>query len=657
MVNTYTRTKEIINGMSSKKELRNTECNWSKDCCVHDESFQTEIPHSLPKLEQGCETNQRVKTFHDKPAASMFNVTESLTQDLDVSVDNQTGNVQTVVEADLPDFPSFSSIYSRKSNQKEDSINLQQNVSDPALSVYDAGIHLVDDKSYSFRNSLEFSNQTAMETCVSVKRSISINELESLTNDIKSVLHITESDGNDVLQLQNGTPTASANVSFSSLYLNYSSDSSECLGFTSACITEAALRKQQVESFYYHPFGEDSKANFEFGNSTSENFQTVILHVSPVSLKSYKNIDRNYGLDFTSDSGCNLQQDDCSSEHNTCMDQATVLNHKPTSKSHFSDADNDLQYIENNNDANLCNSFNNSFSKSVMFENVNDSNEITPNRRHFDCNEVNSISKSTSFFSPLQLTFKLEDISPIQNLRNSKSVFKFDDTSLFKNEKNRRRTVKLDDISPIQIEMSLNVSCKEKRIDDLHSTNLRFKKLRNFEPIREENLEEDCASKSSPNMESTREVEFTFINPNLTTRRRKQCTLPTLNELDVEAETEISVFNGVFDSPDYLSENRQSVSTVNNKSILHKSFILKKGKKWRRSFIALKNIRDYGLNMELLDEDNKGRLWRKNLENLISDQSDAKIINQGEYFIITYFKNTTSVYTVIASSFPAQIHI
>lgn len=578
-----------------------------------------------------------------------------MTPDLDASVDNETRNVQTVLVADLHNSPSFSSNYSRKSNQKEDSISLQQNVSNTALSMYDAGFNLVDDKSYSFTNSLEFSNQTAMETCVPVQRSISIKEMESLTNDMKNVLNITELGGNDVLQLQNRTPITAVNVSFSSLYLNCSSDSSECLGFTSTCITEAALRKQQLESFCSHPFAGDSEPNLEFGNSTSKHFQTVVLHVSPVSLKSYENVDRNYALDLNSNSGCNSQKCDYSSEHKTSVDQATILNHKPTSESHFSDADNELQYIDNSNDMNLCNSFNSLFSKSVMFKNENDSNKIIPNRRHFDCNESNSISKSTSFVSPLQLSFKLEDISPIQNLRNSKSVFKSDDTSLFKNEKNWRRTVKFDDIPLIQNETNLNVLCKEKQVDDLYASNLRFKNLLNFEPIREENVE-DFSSRSSASMQCTRGVELTFVNPNLTTRRRKQCTLPTLNEIDIKDETKISVFNGVFDSPDHLSENFHSFSTI-NKSMLHKSFILKKGKKWRRSFIALKNIRDYGLNMELFDEDNKGRLWRKNLEDLISDQSDAKIINQGEYFIITYLNNTTSLYTVISSIFQGSKYI
>lgn len=135
----------------------------------------------------------------------------------------------------------------------------------------------------------------------------------------------------------------------------------------------------------------------------------------------------------------------------------------------------------------------------------------------------------------------------------------------------------------------------------------------------------DVNNSSENVLENITSSECVFSLPyqhNFTQRKKKKFHLPILNEEETENENNISYNKNSF------LENLSNRSL--HKSTFSQSLYLAKGKKWRRSFITLKNIRDFGFNKELLDEVNKGRCWKTNIENLISI-NDASMISQGKF--------------------------
>ncbi len=145
-----------------------------------------------------------------------------------------------------------------------------------------------------------------------------------------------------------------------------------------------------------------------------------------------------------------------------------------------------------------------------------------------------------------------------------------------------------------------------------------------FETVVEENAEEVTEdvipSKDTKSRSST--AAPPDVRGNFTERKKKRCPLPPLLEEENEKDTQ-HLQNSVFEKPSIR---------LNEKSMTNQSLYLSKGKKWRRSFIALKNIRDLGLNKETLDDENKGRCYRQNIENLICSQQNVSVL-KGKCFL------------------------
>lgn len=128
----------------------------------------------------------------------------------------------------------------------------------------------------------------------------------------------------------------------------------------------------------------------------------------------------------------------------------------------------------------------------------------------------------------------------------------------------------------------------------------------------------------------------------VTRRRKKTFIMPTLNEensnleddeVDLDSNTRNSVMPG--QNLQVCSQNQTSLHTsrfLERSSMMSHSIVLATGKKWRRSFITLKNIREYGFQMQTEHENLKGRCWRKNVEDLISHQFDENLDLKGEFF-------------------------
>ncbi|XP_065202069.1 uncharacterized protein LOC135832627 [Planococcus citri] len=119
----------------------------------------------------------------------------------------------------------------------------------------------------------------------------------------------------------------------------------------------------------------------------------------------------------------------------------------------------------------------------------------------------------------------------------------------------------------------------------------------------------------------------------VTRRRKKTMVMPTLNEENSNLEDdEVDLCSETRNNPlrsqytqQICSQNQTSLYVsrfLERSSMMSHSIVLAAGKKWRRSFITLKNIREYGFQSQAEHEDLKGRCWRKNVEELISNQLD-----------------------------------
>lgn len=175
-------------------------------------------------------------------------------------------------------------------------------------------------------------------------------------------------------------------------------------------------------------------------------------------------------------------------------------------------------------------------------------------------------------------------------------------------------------------------------------------------------FENECKNLSYRSHESTNtslqesDDSFCHVNdfpthlPFVTTRKKKNCPLPTLNEEETEEDVNnnASVFIHTRNDPNqHLSPYSRCqpyfhTSQFLDKTVNRQSIVLTGGKKWRRSFITLKNIRDYGLQFEAVNEDFKGRCWKKNVQDLLSSQRDENRYLKGEisffHFIFYLFE-------------------
>lgn len=156
-----------------------------------------------------------------------------------------------------------------------------------------------------------------------------------------------------------------------------------------------------------------------------------------------------------------------------------------------------------------------------------------------------------------------------------------------------------------------------------------FDAISKFEPLLEEKAEDSPENeKEADCCESTKQQELTVHHlpnrNNFTDRRRRQrCPLPTL----CEAEAEI---DEGFASSQNSTVNRVSSVREENQTFIRSPLFLAKGKKWRRSLLMLRNVRDFGFNPNLSDEENKGRCWRPNMEHLIQSLVDVTVLSRGE---------------------------
>lgn len=155
-----------------------------------------------------------------------------------------------------------------------------------------------------------------------------------------------------------------------------------------------------------------------------------------------------------------------------------------------------------------------------------------------------------------------------------------------------------------------------------------FDTISKFEPLVEEKAEDSPENykevDSCPSIKQQEYVPHHLQNRgNFTERRRKRCPLPTLSEADTEID------EGFVGSQNSILSRISSVRE-DNQTQIHSPIFLAKGKKWRRSFLMLKNVRDFGFNPDLSEEENKGRCWRQNLEQLIQSQLNATVLPRGE---------------------------
>lgn len=155
---------------------------------------------------------------------------------------------------------------------------------------------------------------------------------------------------------------------------------------------------------------------------------------------------------------------------------------------------------------------------------------------------------------------------------------------------------------------------------------VRFDAVSKFEPVLEENAEDSTENEKETDsrLQTTVQENVSQCRSNFTDRRRKRCPLPTLSEADTEIDDGACISqNGAFERVSPVREENQT-------HMRSPPIILAKGKKWRRSFLMLKNVRDFGYNLDISDEESKGRCWRPTMEQLIQSQMDATALPRGK---------------------------
>lgn len=513
-------------------------------------------------------------------------------------------------------------------NQIRDNDNLLDGTDHLAVSLPDSTLNSVDsDSSQSCRVLLAAATSSkSPEVCSKVSQPlnhfVSTNEIELLADDVSN-LYVSDRVTSDATEeLPEGTVV---DTSCESLYPNpsVSLDSSAFLGFESPQLKQAELNKQLLISAHDSVPRSAQDSGFsssESSSNASEQFATVVHfehtavsdELSPLrgSAKSYPT-----SLDAIPDSNRKSVQFRRSEEKFvTAVGRATsVLNRKSLTGSRHPNrapSQDTCSYspIADLDPASISSASDSSFSRTVISKDVADSTivqgeQLAPARRPFGSGGRNSLSESIPDVSVLRKSVDLGDISPIHNAKNSS--------------------------------VSHDVG---NRIDGLPMPKtVTLSKPFLFEPLLEED-ERETEDEYSTRFESTMSAEMTLgnnMNFANVTRRRKRYALPTLSEVATEEDEDL-VSEAILNSQGSFMSH-PSINTIDS-SMFRQSFFLRKGKKWRRSFITLKNIRGHGLGAEMVDQENKGRLWRKNVEELISDQSDAKIICQGKWSAIAIFK-------------------